>query len=108
MNLMRSSSAGRFKASVTGSSAFRSARYAFQCFRTLSYIFTAVSFVDADHHPLAALFPPHEVRHQVLGDFLQAIVTGNQVVFSGKLSLQLLLLFVIQFGLLDQVRPGLP
>ena len=63
---------------------------------------THSGFVNADHHPLAALFPAHEVRHQVLGDFLQAVVTGNQVVFPSKLLFQFLLLLVVQFGLLDQ------
>ena len=41
--------------------------------------------------------------HQVLGDLLQSVVTSNQVVFSGKLLFQLLLLLLVEFSLLDQV-----
>ncbi len=46
---------------------------------------------------------PHEVRHEVLGDRLQPVVAGDQVVLAGELPLQLLLLLLVQFGRFQQV-----
>jgi hypothetical protein len=34
-------------------------------------------FVDANHHPLAPLFPTHKMIHQIFRHLLQAVVTGN-------------------------------
>ena len=58
--------------------------------------------VDADHHSLAALLASHEVGDNILSHFLHAIVASDQVIFTSKLSLQLLLLISIQFCRIDQ------
>ena len=48
---------------------------------------------------------PSEVRDEVLGDRLQPVVAGDEVVLAGELALQLLLLRLVQLGLLQHGRP---
>ena len=81
----------------------RSARCVFQYFCTLSYIRTAVALSMRHDHRLALVAAPHEVRDDVRGDLVQPVVAGDQVVLAGELALQLLLLLLVQFGVLEQL-----
>ncbi len=58
--------------------------------------------VDADHHGFAAMAAAQEMGHQVLGDGLQALLAGDQVVLAGELALQLGLLGLVQLGRFQQ------
>jgi hypothetical protein len=43
------------------------------------------------------------VGHNIGGDPFQAVVAGNQVIFTGKFAFELLFLVFIQAGRFDQV-----
>ena len=54
--------------------------------------------VDAHHHGLAPVAAPGEMRHQVLGNRVQPVFAGDDVVLAAKLALQLFLLIFVQLG----------
>ena len=58
--------------------------------------------VDAHHHRLAAIAAAGEVRHHILGDGLQPILAGDDVVLAAELALQLFLLRLVQLGGFEQ------
>ena len=63
--------------------------------------------VDGDDHRLAGEAAAEEVVDDVLGDRVQPVVAGDQVVLLAELPLQLPLLVLVEIGLLDD-RPSGP
>src|SRR6185437_4089179 len=54
--------------------------------------------VHADDHRLAGLAAREEVGDDILGDLLQAVVAGEQMVLAGEFALQLAFLILVQVG----------
>ena len=59
-------------------------------------------FIDADDHRLARLATGEEVGDEILGDLLQPLIAGDEVILAGELALQLALLVVVEIGGRDQ------
>jgi hypothetical protein len=57
--------------------------------------------VDADHHGFAPEAAPDEVPHDVRRDLVEPFLAGDQVVLLAEHPLQLPLLVLVQFGVLD-------
>ena len=59
--------------------------------------------VDGDHHRLADEAASEEMPHDVLGDRLQPVVAGEDVVLPAQLPFELRFLFGVEFRRLDEV-----
>ncbi len=54
--------------------------------------------VDGDDHRLAGEATAHEMTDDVLGDFLQPVVAGDQMILARELALQFLFLVIAELG----------
>ncbi len=59
--------------------------------------------VDRDHHRLALMAPADEVIDEVVGDGVEPVVVGDQVVLAGELPGEALLLVLVELGLLEDL-----
>ena len=59
--------------------------------------------VDADHHRLAELPAPQEVLHQVLGNLVEPVTTGDQLVLAAELTLDQALDLLVDALAVEQV-----